>query len=159
MIRLFVMDVDGTMTDGAIYLDGSVGEFKRFDVRDGLGISRLISSGVKTAIISGRNSPATDRRARELGIGLVLQGVKDKLVELEKMARDMSLDPEEVAYIGDDVNDCSCIIWAGRGFAPSDAVPEARKAADIVTSAAGGYGAVREAVEHILHINGSKRTR
>ncbi len=156
MIKLFVMDVDGTMTDGAIYLDGTGGEFKRFDVRDGLGISRLVSSGVKTAIISGRNSPATERRARELGIGPVIQGVKDKLGELEKMAREMSLDPEEVAYIGDDVNDCSCILWSGKGFAPSDAVPEAREAADIVTSAAGGHGAVREAVEHILRINGSK---
>lgn len=155
MIRLFVMDVDGTMTDGAVYLDGSGGEFKRFDVRDGLGIARLIRSGVTAAIISGRRSAVTERRAEELGIGIVLQGIADKLAALKGLAAEVSLPFSDIAYIGDDVNDLSCIKWAGTGFAPSDARPEARAAADIVTSASGGYGAVREAVEHILEMNGS----
>lgn len=155
MIKLFVMDVDGTMTDGAVYLDGSGGEFKRFDVRDGLGVAHLIRSGVGTAIISGRKSAVTERRAGELGIEIVLQGVVDKLAALKDLAARMSLESCDIAYIGDDVNDCSCIAWSGVGFAPSDARLEAREAADIVTSAPGGFGAVREAVEQILELNGS----
>jgi len=150
MIRLFVMDVDGTMTDGAVYLDGSGGEFKRFDVRDGLGIAMLTSSGVRAAIISGRESAVTSRRASELKIDVVLQGIGDKLEALKKLAADLFLDRAEIAYIGDDVNDVSCIAWAGVGYSPSDARPEVREEADIITSAPGGYGAVREAVEHIL---------
>lgn len=153
MIKLFVMDVDGTMTDGAVYLDGSGGEFKRFDVRDGLGISLLLCSGVGAAIISGRFSEVTGRRAGELGISDIFQGVKDKLAVLRELAERKGLAPEEVAYIGDDVNDCSCILWAGRGFAPSDAHPETREAADVVLRSPGGYGAVREAVEHVLELN------
>ncbi|MDO9508513.1 MAG: HAD hydrolase family protein [Thermovirgaceae bacterium] len=153
MIKLFVMDVDGTMTDGAVYLDGGCGEFKRFDVRDGLGIARLIRSGVRAAIISGRESAVTERRAKELGIGVVLQGVGDKLAVLKSLAAEMSLESRDIAYIGDDVNDCSCIAWAGTGFAPSDARTEAREAADVVVEAPGGFGAVREAVEHILEFN------
>ena len=153
MIKLFVMDVDGTMTDGAVFLDGDGGEFKRFDVRDGLGVARLTASGVRTAIISGRHSAVTERRAKELGIGIVVQGVKDKLSELTRLVAEMGLSPEEIAYIGDDVNDRECIAWAGRGFAPSDARPEAREAADVVTEAPGGYGAVRDAVEDILSFN------
>lgn len=155
MIKLFAMDVDGTMTDGAVYLDGSGGEFKRFDVRDGLGVARLIRSGVAAAIISGRRSAVTGRRAEELGIDIVLQGIGDKLAALEGLAAEMSLTSGDIAYIGDDVNDRSCIEWSGVGFAPSDARPEVRDAADIVTSAPGGFGAVREAVEHILKLNGS----
>ena len=153
MIRLFVMDVDGTMTDGAVFLDGEGGEFKRFDVRDGLGVARLKASGVKPAIISGRCSAVTDRRARELGIAIVVQGAKDKLSELRRLAAELGLSSEEIAYIGDDANDRECIAWAGRGFAPSDARPEAKEAADVVTEASGGYGAVRDAVEDILSFN------
>ncbi len=153
MIRLFVMDVDGTMTDGAVFLDGEGGEFKRFDVRDGLGVARLTASGVKPAIISGRCSTVTDRRARELGIAIVVQGAKDKLSELRRLAAELGLSPEEIAYIGDDANDRECIAWAGRGFAPSDARSEAKEAADVVTESPGGYGAVRDAVEDILSFN------
>lgn len=153
MIRLFVMDVDGTMTDGAVYLDGSGGEFKRFDVRDGLGIAMLTSSGVRCAIISGRESAVTSRRASELKIDIVLQGIGIKLEALRKLATELFLDRTEIAYIGDDVNDRDCIEWAGIGFAPSDALPEVRKTADVEIFSRGGFGAVREAVEHILVFN------
>ncbi|HOI81977.1 MAG: HAD-IIIA family hydrolase [Thermovirgaceae bacterium] len=159
MIRLFVMDVDGTMTDGAVFLDGEGREFKRFDVKDGLGVAMLAASGVRAAIISGRYSAVTDRRAKELGIDIVVQGVKDKLSELKRMASDMNLDPEEIAYIGDDVNDRECIAWAGRGFAPSDARHEAKEAADVVTEARGGSGAVRDAADDILNFNGTRETK
>jgi len=85
--------------------------------------------------------------------------VKDKLSELKRMASDMNLDPEEIAYIGDDVNDRECIAWAGRGFAPSDARHEAKEAADVVTEARGGSGAVRDAADDILNFNGTRETK
>ncbi|HBG13931.1 MAG TPA: HAD family hydrolase [Synergistaceae bacterium] len=159
MIRLFVMDVDGTMTDGAVFLDGEGREFKRFDVKDGLGVAMLTASGVRTAIISGRYSAVTDRRAKELGIDMVVQGVKDKLSELKRLAAEIGLGPEEIAYIGDDVNDRECIFWAGRGFAPSDARHEAKEAADVVTEARGGFGAIRDAAEDILNFNEIRETK
>ncbi len=150
MIRLFVMDVDGTMTDGAVYLDDRGGEFKRFDVRDGLGISMLLSQGIGAAILSGRESAVTSRRAEELGISKVLQGIKDKIKALRQMSEEMSLNPSEIAYMGDDANDAECLGWAGIGFAPSDSRREALDAADVVVPSRGGYGAVRDAVEIIL---------
>lgn len=150
MIRLFAMDVDGTLTDGGIYLDDQGGEWKRFDVRDGFGIAKLRNAGVTVCIISGRYSPVTKRRALELGIDMVRQDVEDKLGLLRDFAEEVGVCNTEVAYIGDDENDVECIRWAGMGFAPRDAQPAARQAADVVTEATGGNGAVREAVERIL---------
>ncbi|MGC9490022.1 MAG: KdsC family phosphatase [Thermovirgaceae bacterium] len=150
MIRLFAMDVDGTLTDGAIYLDDQGGEWKRFDVRDGFGIAKLRNAGVMVCFLSGRYSPVTQRRALELGIDIVRQDVEDKLDFLRDFAEEVGVCNMEVAYIGDDENDVECIRWAGMGFAPRDAQPAARQAADVVTEATGGNGAVREAVERIL---------
>jgi 3-deoxy-D-manno-octulosonate 8-phosphate phosphatase (KDO 8-P phosphatase) len=150
MIRLFAMDVDGTLTDGGIYLDDQGGEWKRFDVRDGFGIAKLRNAGITVCIISGRYSPVTQRRALELGIDIVRQDVEDKLGFLRDFAEEVGVCSTEVAYIGDDENDVECIRWAGMGFAPRDAQPAAREAADVVTEATGGNGAVREAVERIL---------
>lgn len=150
MIRLFAMDVDGTLTDGGIYLDGSGAEWKRFDVRDGLGIAKLKSAGVEVCIISGRFSAVTQKRAQELGIDEVHQDVRHKLGFLKELAKERGIAPSEIAYIGDDDNDAECLKWSGRGFAPSDAQAAARDAADVVTNARGGFGAVREAIEQIL---------
>jgi 3-deoxy-D-manno-octulosonate 8-phosphate phosphatase (KDO 8-P phosphatase) len=149
-IRLFVLDVDGTLTDGGLYMDGRGGEFKRFDVRDGMGIARLRAAGVEIALLSGRASEATAQRARELGIGLLFNGTGEKLPVFRKLISDLRLDAGEVAYMGDDVNDVDCLRAAGLAFAPADAAEEAKTAADIVTRNGGGRGAVREAAEHIL---------
>ncbi|MFP4481748.1 MAG: KdsC family phosphatase [Thermovirgaceae bacterium] len=150
MIRLFAMDVDGTLTDGGIYLDGQGAEWKRFDVRDGLGIAKLQAAGVAVYIISGRYSTVTKKRAEELGVKSVHQDVKNKLGLLQNLAEKAGFSCMEVAYIGDDDNDAECLAWAGMGFAPRDARPAARQAADVVTEASGGHGAVREAIERIL---------
>jgi len=150
MIKLLVLDVDGTMTDGGVFIDGSGNEFKRFDVRDGLGIARLHRTGVKTMILSGRHSEATSRRAMELGIHMVYQDVKNKLEILERAVAEQGLTAADVAYMGDDINDAECIRWAGKGIAPSDAAVSAKEAADLVTSARGGYGAVREAIDRLF---------
>ncbi len=156
MIRLAAFDVDGTLTDGGIYLDGEAGEWKRFDVQDGMGLSLLARSGVTLAIISGRYSPVTERRARELGIKHCANGVGEKLPILQELARKLGLSSEEVAFGGDDVNDLPCISWAGLGVAVQNALPEVREAADYVTRRSGGAGAVREMAEYILAYNRSE---
>ncbi len=150
-IRLFVLDVDGTLTDGGFYMHGRGGELKRFDVRDGMGIVRLRTAGVEIAFLSGRASEATAQRARDLGVGLLFNGAGEKLPVFRKLISDMRLDADEVAYMGDDVNDVDCLRAAGLAFAPADAADEAKAAADIVTRRSGGRGAVREAADYILN--------
>ncbi len=154
MIRLFALDVDGTFTDGGLYLDGRGGEMKRFDIKDGMGIVLLRDAGVETALISGRYSAATEQRAGDLKVALLFNGVPDKLAVLTKLMEERGLEPREVAYMGDDVNDVECLRMAGLALAPSDGTPEAKSAAGYVTASPGGYGAVREAAEFILRKNG-----
>jgi 3-deoxy-D-manno-octulosonate 8-phosphate phosphatase (KDO 8-P phosphatase) len=150
-IRLFVLDVDGTLTDGGLYMDGRGGEFKRFDVRDGMGIGLLRTAGVEIAFLSGRASEATAQRASDLRVGLLFNGTGEKLPVFRKLLSNLCLDADEVAYMGDDVNDVECLRAAGLAFAPADAADEAKAAADIVTRKTGGRGAVREAAEYILN--------
>ncbi len=156
MIRLIAMDVDGTLTDGGIYLGADL-ELKRFDVQDGLGLVRFRAQGGTIAMISGRFSPASQRRAQELGFDFVRNGVKDKLPELQEIAAQLGITAQETAYIGDDLNDRDCILWAGLGAAVANAVEEVKAVADVVTSRGGGHGAVRELVELVLRHNEEAR--
>lgn len=153
MIRLLVLDVDGTLTDGGIYVDGAGNELKRFDIQDGMGLALLRRSSVKVAVISGRYSGATERRAAELGIDLIFNGVDDKMEVLKKIADDLGFCRDEIAYAGDDVNDIDCIEWSGLGIAVVNARQSVKACADMVTSANGGYGAVREICEYIMSLN------
>ncbi|MDR3321577.1 MAG: HAD-IIIA family hydrolase [Synergistaceae bacterium] len=155
MIRLVAMDVDGTLTDGGIYMDGEGGEYKRFNVKDGWGIVLLKKSSVEVSFISGRVSKPTERRADELGVSRVVCGVDDKLSSLEAMAGEMGLDRSEIAFIGDDTQDVECIKWAGLGIAVADASADVLSAADWITPRRGGEGAVRDAAEHIVQLNGT----
>lgn len=152
MIRLFAMDVDGTLTDGGIYI-GASGEFKCFNAKDGLGIVKLRQSGVTVAIVSGRYSPATEARARDLGIDIVANGTGDKLKTLVDIAEKLGVSAEEVAYIGDDTPDIECMKWAGIGMAVADASSDVLDAADWTSERGGGHGAVRDAAEHVLCLN------
>lgn len=154
MIRLVAMDIDGTLSDGAFYQDGNGNEWKRFHVRDGYGIVMLKQAGIEVAFISGRYSAATAQRANDLGVTRVINGTKDKLPDLMKMADELELEPYEVAFIGDDIPDIDCIEWSGLGIAVADACAEVLEAADWVSPAGGGEGAVRAAAEQILRING-----
>lgn len=153
MIKLFAMDVDGTLTDGGIYMDGAGGEMKRFDVQDGQGIALLLKKGVKVVFISGRFSAPTLRRAEDLNITRCVNGIKDKLPELEKIAAEFGVGAEETAYAGDDLPDIGCIRWAGLGIAVANARPEVLEAARYVTRSAGGRGAIRECADMIIRIN------
>lgn len=150
MIRLLAMDVDGTLTDGGVYMDGSGNEWKRFDIQDGMGISRFRAAGGLIALISGRFSPATERRAKDLHVDFLANGVGEKLSVLCKISAQAGLKAEEVAYVGDDVNDIACASWAGLGVAVSNAVPELKAAVQYVTSRSGGHGAIREVSDMIL---------
>lgn len=149
-VKLLVLDVDGTLTDGSVYMDGEDHEFKRFDIQDGMGIVMLRRDGIEVAIISGRFSASTDQRARDLGLSFVFNGVKDKLATLMSLSEKLSLKADEVAYMGDDVNDIDCIKWAGFGIAVSNARPEVKEIADYVTKSPGGRGAVREVADLLL---------
>lgn len=154
MYRLFAMDVDGTLTDGGVYVGSNGDEFKRFDIQDGMGIALFRKAGGKVALISGRRSGATERRARELNVDFLVNGTHDKLTELKNIAAGLGISADEVIYAGDDVNDIECARWAGLGVAVANAVSALKREAGRVTERSGGAGAVREIVELAFVLNG-----
>lgn len=150
-VKLLVMDVDGTLTDGHIYV-GVQGEImKAFDVRDGYAIAHLLPvHDIVPVIITGRSSEIVTQRAKELMITELHQGVSDKLEKLKAIAAAYAVSADEIAYIGDDLNDLSCINYCGITACPADAVPQVLEAADCVCTHNGGRGAVREFIDRIL---------
>jgi 3-deoxy-D-manno-octulosonate 8-phosphate phosphatase (KDO 8-P phosphatase) len=153
-IRLVLLDVDGVLTDGRITYGGDGKEVKSFDVKDGQGVKFLKKGGIEVGILSSRSSRAVSRRARELGMRLVRQGIKDKGTELAAIAKGKKLSPEEIAFLGDDWADLPVFRRVGLAIAVADSIPELRRAAHFVTGAPGGRGAVREAAEAILKAQG-----
>ncbi len=153
-IRLFAMDVDGTLTDGRLTLTADGSEIKTFHAKDGYGIKLLPRVGITPAIVSGRTSPHTARRAAELGITEVHQGVADKAACLLELCARLGLSPSQAAFVGDDLSDIPAMSLAGYAAAPADAAAEARAVADFVTPAGGGEGAVRQAIEDLLEREG-----
>jgi 3-deoxy-D-manno-octulosonate 8-phosphate phosphatase (KDO 8-P phosphatase) len=154
-IKVLALDVDGVLTDGAIYYGNSGEELKAFNIKDGLGIKLLQESGVRVAIITGRQSDIVQRRATELGIDAVIQGREDKLVALKELAVTLGIDLRECAYMGDDLPDLSAIAAAGLGMTVADACSTVAATADWQSSLPGGAGAVREACEFLLTASGS----
>lgn len=153
-LRLLALDVDGVLTDGTINI-GNEGEiFKGFNAKDGMGISCALRSGLQVAIITGRTSSIIRKRAQELGITLLQEGVKDKYAALQSLGASLGLKQEQLAFMGDDLNDLPAFRAAGVALAPADAVAEVLQAADYVMAANGGRGAVREAIEKILRAQG-----
>lgn len=145
-----VLDVDGTLTDGAMYYADSGDELKRFDTRDGAGISRFKLAGGRVALITGERSTCVVRRAEKLGIDHTVLGCTDKRAALDDLCRRFRTTPDRIVAMGDDLPDLG---WAGHArvfAAPADARPEVRAAADIVTNAPGGHGAVRELTDRML---------
>jgi 3-deoxy-D-manno-octulosonate 8-phosphate phosphatase (KDO 8-P phosphatase) len=153
-IKLLLMDCDGVLTDGRIWLFDDGEEQKGFHTRDGLGIDLLHRAGLRSGIISGRTSSAVTRRAESLGMSYVVQGHGEKRKAFADTVVQAGVTNAEVAYIGDDLNDIPLMLQAGLGVAVADAAPEARECAHYVTALAGGYGAVREVVELILKAQG-----
>ena len=154
-IKLLILDVDGVLTDGRITLNERGEEVKSFDVKDGLGLKMLMSTGVEVVIITGRKSMVVEHRAKELGIDEVWQGIKDKRALSRKIIEEKGLEKNEVCCIGDDLPDLAMFMEAGLRIAVADGVEEVREEADFVTKKKGGYGAVREACELILKSKGA----
>lgn len=150
-IRVAIFDVDGVLTDGALYYADSGEEMKAFDVHDGHGIRMLKASGVEAAIISSRSSGALEARARNLGIGLLYQGAADKLAAFGDLLGRCGIGAEACAYVGDDLVDLPVMERCGLAVAVADAPAPVRRRAQYVTRARGGRGAVREICEIILH--------
>ena len=149
-IKLLALDVDGVLTDGTIYISPAGEVFKGFNAKDGMGISCALRNNLQIAVITGRQSPIVERRCEELGIKLFMQGVKDKRLALQKMAQELGLTREEIAYMGDDLNDIPAFKASGLNFVPADGSIEVLAVADIITKGKGGRGAVREAITMIL---------
>ena len=148
-IRMLVMDVDGTLTDGKIYI-GAQGELmKAFNAKDGYGIVQFIRAGKLPVIITGRKSEIVKKRAEELGITELHQGVEDKLECLKFIAKKYNIPADEIAYIGDDMNDLTCMEYCGLTACPADAISQVRKKVDYTCGKAAGEGAVREFLDWI----------
>lgn len=153
-IKLVLMDVDGVFTDGTLYYfpgpDGKMVEFKGFNTQDGLGFHLLNEAGIKTGLISGRDSPAVVERAKILKIQYVYQGHLEKEASYNEILKDAKLKDEQVAFIGDDFTDAPLMVRCGLSVAVANARQELRAMANFTTEAPGGDGAIREVVELIL---------
>lgn len=153
-IKLLLMDCDGVLTDGRLWILDGGDEQKSFSVRDGLGLELWHRAGLKSGIISGRNSSAVERRALMLGIEYLRQGCEDKIKAFEELLSLAEVEESEVAFIGDDLNDIPMMRRSELAIAVADAAEDAMAAAHYVTDARGGFGAVREVIELILMVQG-----
>jgi len=153
-IRLLLLDVDGVMTDGRIVYDNHGVETKAFDVKDGHGLKLIQRAGIQVGIITGRQSDIVTKRAEELGIDLVYQGAKDKLVPFREILEKLDLDPSAVAYVGDDLVDLPVMRQVGFSATVADAVEELKPHVDLVATRPGGRGAVRQICDYLLKESG-----
>jgi 3-deoxy-D-manno-octulosonate 8-phosphate phosphatase (KDO 8-P phosphatase) len=149
-IKLLLLDVDGVLTDGRIVLDDRGVETKQFDVRDGQGIVLLMRAGIEVGLITARKSKAVRFRAKELGLRIVHQGIRNKAITYGEILRKSGLAETEIAYIGDDIGDLEILHRVGLAVTVNDGSDELFRAVDYITQKAGGRGAVREVAELLL---------
>lgn len=153
-IELLILDVDGVLTQGDIIYADDGSQLKIFNVKDGLGLRMLMDAGIETAIITGRSAGALNARVKNLGIPTLMDGVSDKAVALDELAKKTGIPKEKMAIIGDDLPDLPVMRRVGISIAVADAAAEVRCFADITTARSGGQGAVRELCEAILKAKG-----
>lgn len=149
-IKYLVIDVDGTMTDAGIYYDEHGNELKKFCTKDAAGFFACHEAGIKIMVLTGRECAATTRRMNEMKVDYLCQNVKDKYGFLSEFMQKNRISKEELGYIGDDLNDLPPMKLAGFVGCPEDSCEEIKRIADYVSPVRGGYGAVRDVVEHIL---------
>ncbi len=149
-IKLIAFDIDGTLTDGKLYYSKNGEELKRFSVRDGLGIVLLHLNGFKTAIITSETTPIVTARAKKLGIENVILGARNKVQAINTLAADLNLDLEQIAFVGDDLNDLEALKTVGFAACPKNAVNPVKEIVHYISNYNGGDGAVREICEMIL---------
>lgn len=154
-IKLVAFDVDGVMTDGGMIYDQNGLQYKIFNTKDGQGISMLVKSGIKTAIITAKESSAVMHRFNDLGMTKLYQGQKNKLLALKEMLKEFNLDASEVAYMGDDLPDLAVLKEVGLACCPVDAVKEVKEVCHFVSTRRGGRGAVRELTDLIYNVQKS----
>jgi len=151
VIKFLVLDVDGTLTDGGMIFTSNGEEIKRYDAKDGRGIINAIKAGIPVALLSsGLNQPLLEKRAKMLGIQFVFADEKSKLMTLKKWCNQLNISLENVAYIGDDVNDIEVMQHVGIAACPSDAVREVRNITHVILTKKGGYGCVREFIDEYI---------
>lgn len=153
-IKILVLDVDGTLTDGKIYVDDKDNSFKAFNVKDGFALVNWLKLGGEVAILTGKKSNIVERRAKELGIKYIIQGSKNKKQDLKNLLKELNITFENVAYMGDDLNDLGIMKSVGFSACPKDSVQEVLEITNFISSKNGGDGAVREFLEHIMKKNG-----
>jgi 3-deoxy-D-manno-octulosonate 8-phosphate phosphatase (KDO 8-P phosphatase) len=149
-LELVGFDVDGVFTDGRFYISDEGVETKAFFTQDGFGVRQLLNAGIEVVIISGRKSKAVDIRMGELGVTHVVQGCRDKVAAFDKLAEKLGVSNDRTAFVGDDIPDLLLLRHVGFSFAVANAVPAVQAECDVITSASGGFGAVREVCELIL---------
>jgi len=154
MIQYLILDVDGTFTDGGVYYDDNHNEIKKFCTKDGTGIVIARAAGLHLIVLTGRSSPATERRMSELHIDSVIQGVQDKVEWMKNWMSENSIDQSTVGYIGDDINDLAPMKLCGWIGCPADAATEVKAIANYVSTVPGGHGAVRDCIEKLLRDEG-----
>lgn len=152
--KLFILDVDGTMTDGGIYYDENGNELKKFCTKDAAGFFAVHAAGAKILVLTGRKCAATEKRMNELKVDYLFQNVKEKSAFIKKFCEDNNIKLEEIVYIGDDLNDLDAMKMAGYVGCPADSCKEVRQQADYISAINGGYGAVRDVIEHIYRLRG-----
>ena len=153
-IKAIITDIDGVLTDGGIIYDNQYNEYKRYNVKDGQIVSHLKSFGFIVGAITGRESDVVKKRMRELKFTFHHHGVKDKLIEYEKVKQEYNLKDEEIAYIGDDIIDLSILCRCGLSATPRDAREYIRNEVDFVTASKGGEGVFRDVADMILQEQG-----
>ena len=153
-VELALFDVDGTMTDGGMWQSERGGELKCFDVKDGLGIVLLRATGIRTGIVSARTSRVVAKRAAELKIPHVVQGLQNKADAIARLQRASGVPPSRMLFMGDDVNDLPLLERVGVSAAPRDAASEVCAMVDYLSACTGGHGAVREVCEVLLRARG-----
>jgi len=149
-IKMLVMDVDGTLTDGKIYMSANGELIKAFNIKDGYAIARLRDYDIEPVIITGRSSEIVRQRCAELKITELYQGIENKSYKLRDVCKKYCIDLSQVAYIGDDLNDLSCMKICGYSACPSDAMKQVRDSVNYVCESKGGDGAVREFIDYLL---------
>ena len=155
-LQMLLLDVDGVLTDGGIILFGESGEAKRFDVQDGMGIVLAREAGIKVGMVTSRESEVVKRRARELGLEEVFQGIRHKTEVFPLLLQRYNIEASQAAYIGDDLQDIPILRRVGIPIAVQNAVQAVKECSVYVTTACGGHGAVREAVEWLLELRGDR---
>lgn len=156
-VRAILLDVDGVMTDAGLLYAASGDEGKTFSAQDSYGIVRGIRAGLVFGIVTGRSSPVVDRRARELGICHIWQGINNKGALLPEILALLRLETDEVLFMGDDMPDREIMLAVGVSACPRNATPEIRRIAGYMARRGGGYGAVREVIDRVLHARGLLR--